>query len=322
MKRANIEKEKKKKIVNLNHTNGDKNGSIDSISSLELNSKHRNKERGGWNRLDNLSSTLQHYLQDHSMLDREYTINDEKNQESRFSLGMIKDRLTHFAVSTRINKVRNSVNKQKNNGEITFKFAQTKGTFLDQIMKHKDTSGGVCESISAHWISAHAKGKSIFSQLYVDGKKGKFHVDTLFSIKQLQMDGNKSSDQNRTTEDWLIEHGIQPRKGKEKFKEGDTGDKGTHSLIESICNPSGYKKISFFGKMAGHTVAAYVDDHKGITFFDPNFGEFKFPNHDSFINWFTQDFWTKSWYSKEIGLGEEFEVLNYIPEELGAIENA
>ncbi len=133
------------------------------------------------------------------MLDRQLTTDGKKNQESRFSFSMIKDRIVHFAVSTTLGSVRNSASKH--GGEITFKFAQTKGTFLDQIMKHSDTSGGVCESISAHWISAHAKGESVFDQLYVGGQKGQFHIDSLVSIKQLQMDGlDPYAEQSQITE--------------------------------------------------------------------------------------------------------------------------
>ncbi|AWK43404.1 YopT-type cysteine protease domain-containing protein [Photorhabdus laumondii] len=280
--------------------------------------------------LERLSAAIQRNLPGHSMLDRQLTTDGKKNQESRFSFSMIKDRIVHFAVSTTLGSVRNSASKH--GGEITFKFPQTKGTFLDQIMKHSDTSGGVCESISAHWISAHAKGESVFDQLYVGGQKGQFHIDSLVSIKQLQMDGiAQDVDQDTMTESWLSENGIQPRmktityqsaNGPINYKRpievnGQTGSNGTSDLLNAILDTgdkgSSYKKISFSGQMAGHAVAAYVDDLKGVTFFDPNFGEFHFPNKESFSNWFSQDFWSKSMYNKEIGLGQHFQVLNYEP---------
>ncbi|OWO80574.1 cysteine protease [Photorhabdus luminescens] len=303
---------------------------INTTAPLELNSQHTNRQRSGL--LDRFSATLQRNLPGHSMLDRELTTDGKRNQESRFSPSMIMDRLTHFGVRTRLGKVRNSVSKH--GGKVTFKFAQTKGTFLDQIMKHKDTAGGICESISAHWISAHAKGESVFDQLYVGGQKGKFHIDSLFSIKQLQMDGiDENADQDAMTESWLHEHGVQPRmktityqsfKGPIDQKRplevtGQTSNKGTEELLPAILDTngkaSGYKKISFLGKMAGHTVAAHVDDQKGVIFFDPNFGEFSFPDKISFSNWFTEDFWPKSWYNLEIGLGQHFKVINYEPKE-------
>ncbi|MBS9436577.1 YopT-type cysteine protease domain-containing protein [Photorhabdus noenieputensis] len=264
--------------------------------------------------LERLSATIQRNLPGHSMLDRQLTTDGKKNQESRFSFSMIKDRIVHFAVSTKLGSVRDSASKH--GGEVTFKFAQTKGTFLDQIMKHQDTSGGVCESISAHWISAHAKGESVFDQLYVGGQKGQFHIDSLVSIKQLQMDGlDPYAKQSQITESWLRENGIQPRSPLEVS--GETGSKGTKDLLNAILDTgdkgSGYKKISFEGQMAGHTVAAYVDDQKGVTFFDPNFGEFNFPDKTSFSNWFSQDFWSKSMYNKEIGLGQNFYVSNFEP---------
>ncbi|KTL60784.1 cysteine protease [Photorhabdus laumondii subsp. laumondii] len=290
---------------------------INTTTPLELNSQYTNRKRAGLR--ERFSTTLQRNLPGHSMLDRELTTDGMKNQESRFSPAMIMDRMMHFGVRTRLGKVRNSASKH--GGQVTFKFAQTKGTFLDQIMKHKDTSGGVCESISAHWISAHAKGESIFDQLYVGGQKGKFHIDSLVSIKQLQMDSYLDDEQSTMTEYWLGTQGIQPIMQKNDVDEhsskvvGQTGNKGTTDLLHAILDTgdkgSGYKKISFLGKMAGHTVAAYVDDQKGVIFFDPNFGEFSFPSITSFSRWFTDDFWPKSWYNLEIGLGQQFEVFNY-----------
>ncbi|WP_036768068.1 YopT-type cysteine protease domain-containing protein [Photorhabdus australis] len=316
------EKEKQRNsAIKLNDAIRNNEENMDMTSPLELNFQNTNRKSRGLR--ERFSATLQRNLPGHSMLDRELTTDGQKNQESRFSPSMIMDRLMHFGVRTRLGKVRNSASKY--GGQVTFKFAQTKGTFLDQIMKHKDTSGGVCESISAHWISAHAKGDSIFNQLYVGGKKGKFHIDTLFSIKQLQMDGYLDDEQSTMTEYWLGTQGMQPNIQRNDDTDehsskvvGETGNRGTKDLLHAILDTgdkgSGYKKISFLGKMAGHTVAAYVDDQKGVTFFDPNFGEFSFPDKTSFSHWFTDDFWPKSWYSLEIGLGQEFEVFNYAPE--------
>ncbi|WP_391529276.1 YopT-type cysteine protease domain-containing protein [Photorhabdus akhurstii] len=316
------EKEKPQKCpMQLRDSIGHDKEDINTTAPLELNSQYTNKKRPGLQ--ERFSATLQRNLPGHSMLDRELTTDGKKNQESRFSPSMIMDRLMHFGVRTRLGKVRNSASKH--GGQVTFKFAQTKGTFLDQIMKHKDTSGGVCESISAHWISAHAKGESIFDQLYVGGQKGKFHIDSLVSIKQLQMDGYLDDEQSTMTEYWLGTQGVQPSMQKNDEDEhsskivGQTGNKGTTDLLRAILDTgdkgSGYKKISFLGKMAGHTVAAYVNDQKGVVFFDPNFGEFSFPNITSFSHWFTDDFWPKSWYNLEIGLGKQFEVFNYEPKE-------
>lgn len=271
-----------------------------------------------------LEQAISRRLPGHSMLDKKLTSDGKVNQESRFAFSMIKDKLVHFVTSLMIKGVRSSV--EKHGGEIGFKFAQTKGTFLEQIMKHKDSAGGVCESISAHWMASHAKNESLFDKLYVGGEKGQFQIDTLVSIKQLQIDGvSEYADQNQVSQDWLGEHGLQAQIRTETFNgfsfdrplqiTGVTGEQGPAKLVEAILNTGGetsaYKKIGISGEMAGHAVAAFVDNEKGVSFFDPNFGEFNFPDKESFTDWFIQDFWAGSLYSKEIGLGQEFEVNNY-----------
>jgi YopT peptidase len=267
--------------------------------------------------LQRLSAAVQRNMPGQSLLDRELTSDGKPNQASRFSFSMIKDRLIHLGVRMFLGTVRDSV--PQHGGSVTFKFAQTKGAFLGEIMKHSETSGGVCESISAHWISAHAKGVSIFDKLYTGGQKGQFQIDTLVSIKQLQMDGIQGADQARVTSNWLQQNSVEPRMTMNGYPamraSGDTGSQGPAKLIASILDTNGetseYKKISFMGKMAGHTVAAHVDEHQGVTFFDPNFGEFHFPDKQSFGTWFSDAFWPGSKYNMEIGLGQEYEVYSF-----------
>ncbi|WP_421196132.1 YopT-type cysteine protease domain-containing protein [Aeromonas jandaei] len=268
--------------------------------------------------LARFSAAVQHNLPGRSLLDRQLTSDGKPNPTSAFRFSMIKDRLIHLGVRLFLGTVRDSV--PQHGGSVTFKFAQTKGAFLGEIMKHGDTSGGVCESISAHWISSHAKGDSLFNQLYTGGQKGQFQIDTLVSIKQLQMDGMQEHvDQAQVTSNWLTDHNLVPRMSKSGYPmppvSGQTGSQGPEQLVAAILDTRGesaeYKKISFSGKMAGHTVAAHVDEQQGVTFFDPNFGEFHFPDKEQFKNWFTNAFWPGSKYNLEIGLGQEFEVYNF-----------
>lgn len=261
------------------------------------------------------AATIQRNMSGQSLLDRPLTSDGESNQSSRFSFSMIKDRLIHLAVRMFLGTVRDSVPQY--GGTVSFKFAQTKGAFLGEIMKHSETAGGVCESISAHWISCHAWGGSLFDQLYTGGQKGQFQIDTLHSIKQLQIEGIRDNvHQASVTTSWLKKNGMVPRMSKFGYPyppvSGKTGSQGTSELLNAILDTNGetseYKKISFIGKMVGHTVAAYVDEQKGVTFFDPNFGEFNFPDKQSFGNWFSVAFWSKSKYNLEIGLGREYEV--------------
>lgn len=254
-----------------------------------------------------------------SQLDREVTSDGKQNQTSRFTFSRIKDRLMHLYVRAHLRDVRDSV--APHDGTIGFKFAQTKGAFLRQIMKHSKTSGGVCESLSAHWIARHGQGQSLFDRLYTNGQKGQFQIDELYSIKQLHIEGMADSvDQDQITESWLAKHDIRPRWPKTRVR-GETGAEGAQRLLDAMLDTAdqqdGYKKVGLEGAFASHTMAVYVHNDEGIVFFDPNFGEFRFPDKGSFRRWFAGAFWQRSGYHRQImGLGEKFEVFNYEPKSI------
>ncbi|PTB21498.1 cysteine protease [Trinickia symbiotica] len=245
-------------------------------------------------------------------LDRELTSEGQRNQTSTFAASMIRDRLIHLYFRARLSRVRSSVASY--GGTISFKFAQTKGTFLEQIMKHVETSGGTCEALSAHWIARHADGQSLFDRLYTNGRKGQFRIDELYSVKQLQIAGLANDvDQDRVTESWLREHGVK-RHGLRR--RGRTGAEGTGRLLDAMLDTAGrqdgYKSIELSGAHGSHGMAAYVHKDEGIIFFDPNFGEFRFPDAHKFRRWFTDAFWDRSGYRHQtFGLGREFVVLNF-----------
>ncbi len=255
-----------------------------------------------------------------SLLDRKLTSDGRPNQKSRFAFSMIRDRGMHCLVRLALGPVRESV--PRCGGEILFKFAQTKGAMLEQIMLHRDTSRGVCAALSAHWIAAHAQQDSLFNHLYVDGVKGRFQIDTLVSIKQLQMDGMApDQDQDKLMQGWLEQHGISPRRTCQGYVygavRGDTGSKGAVDLAAAIVDTAGkervYQLIGIAGKLTGHAMAVCIDHRQGVTFFDPNFGEFHFPNPEIFSHWLVTDFWRASRYNMALGVGEMFEVASYYP---------
>ncbi|CNK84434.1 T3SS effector cysteine protease YopT [Yersinia pseudotuberculosis] len=272
-----------------------------------------------------LSATIKHNQSGRSMLDRKLTSDGKANQRSSFTFSMIMYRMIHFVLSTRVPAVRESVANY--GGNINFKFAQTKGAFLHKIIKHSDTASGVCEALCAHWIRSHAQGQSLFDQLYVGGRKGKFQIDTLYSIKQLQIDGCKADvDQDEVTLDWFKKNGISERMIERHCLlrpvdvTGTTESEGLDQLLNAILDTHGigygYKKIHLSGQMSAHAIAAYVNEKSGVTFFDPNFGEFHFSDKEKFRKWFTNSFWDNSMYHYPLGVGQRFRVLTFDSKEV------
>ncbi|WNZ56521.1 YopT-type cysteine protease domain-containing protein [Microbulbifer sp. MKSA007] len=236
------------------------------------------------------------------------------------------DKTVLAVTGTRVNPVQQSVANHR--GQLTYNFSQCKDPVKAQITIHEDTSGGVCEALSAFWIKHHSDGGSLWDWLMPAGALDEQH---LFHVMTLQQAGTQDN-QDRTTEAWLSTQNIFPTSQNVfggAFPNGRGGNtiRGIHNprraqgqsgvfspnalAREIILDQTGgagcYKKIGLDGTFAGHAMAAWVA--QDITFFDPNFGEFWFESRNSFFNWFTQSFWHNSMYS--VGLSGGYEVRSY-----------
>jgi hypothetical protein len=73
-----------------------------------------------------------------------------------------------------------------------------------------------------------------------------------------------------------------------------------------------YVTIGAWGPGGAHAMAAYVGG-AGVTFFDPNFGDFTFATKAQFVDWFGT-FWHRSFYGNPFqGLGDSTEICEYAP---------
>ena len=215
-------------------------------------------------------------------------------------------------------------------GHCTYAFTQCKPPISTFLAQDESTAIGVCEALAAHWIKYHAEGGSMWNWLIVDGQVSMTKL--LFEVMQLQSKGILG-DQEAVTQAWLRKSGIAPVQGSmvlnrsrqmgarfipfeggqgRHVTEGRTGLLSCGDLARSLVrdNTGGagcYKKLYLSGKFGAHAMALWVA--QDIVFFDPNFGEFWFPNRSAFFNWFTQKFWSSSLYS--VGLSGEFEISPY-----------
>ncbi|WP_236566466.1 YopT-type cysteine protease domain-containing protein, partial [Pasteurella multocida] len=212
-------------------------------------------------------------------------------EQSRSVLQQVKDQFQPLKVKHKIDAVRDSVKDY--GGEVSFKYAQSKGEVYKEIVKHVETQHGVCESTCAHWIANKVsnQGEDFWQSMYEDGKKGHLKQEAIDSIKKLQtefMQSGSATQQFKLTDNWLQEQGVVP---KEK-KVGDLSRRdevaGTVSksdisalskaILDTGSDTAGAKKISINLEGGSHTVSALVQGEK-VVFFDPNFGEMTFPSH-------------------------------------------
>jgi YopT peptidase len=245
----------------------------------------------------------------------------EADGACRFRCRMLLDRVLHRAVGSRVAPVRLSVDRA--GGRVVRAFSQSQAPFVQNILRHKQTSAGVCEALSAHWIETHSRGACLWQELFCGDGHLQHQPDSLVSIRLLQSVGMKRDvDQDEATALWLALRGVVPRPVRQRRShatvvygicnqvEGVTGPTGTRELLDAMLERRGeaalYKKVQLTGRLCAHAIALRVD--QGVSFFDPNFGEFRFDDHASFRSWFAGEFWPRSCYGLELGLGQSFTV--------------
>ncbi|QIM62537.1 hypothetical protein A1D29_04065 [Pasteurellaceae bacterium Orientalotternb1] len=244
-------------------------------------------------------------------------------ENQRSVLQKIKDKFQPLRVGKKIKDVRDSV--EEFGGEVSFKYAQSKGEVFNEIIKHTETEHGTCEATCAYWIAKKVNDdQSLFNEIYPNGKEGKLDKQAFEKIKKLQTEfinsGSSATQQFKFTESWLNEQGVnvkQKQVGEYSRKDEVSGTVTntdvkalTKAILETNGNGSGVKKISINLQGGSHTVAASVKGEQ-VTFFDPNFGELTFKSHQQFENWFKDAFWSKSGYAGTDSNKRFFNVINY-----------
>lgn len=224
--------------------------------------------------------------------------------------------------------VRRSVNGS--GGSVSYAFSQCLEPVAGIIGTNKTTADGVCELLSARWIIEHAHGRSLKSWL------GGEHIDAskIRLLMQLFILGDSydpemvidpaargrgtlygtGAQQTKSTINYLMTQGLVRSTGQgraEAWREGQYGggEKIKHGLARAICEePGDYRTIGVWGRVGGHAMAAYAGLNS-VMYFDPNFGEFSFNSHDRFTNWFVNEYYPSSFYTKF--LGNSYEVYRF-----------
>ncbi|HHW7449700.1 TPA: YopT-type cysteine protease domain-containing protein [Pasteurella multocida] len=244
-------------------------------------------------------------------------------EQSRSVLKQVQDQFQPLKVKHKIDAVRASVAEY--GGEVSFKYAQSKGEVYKEIVKHVDTQHGVCESTCAHWIAnkVSSQGEDFWHTMYEGGKKGHLKQEAIDSIKKLQtefMQSGSATQQFKLTDNWLQEQGVVPKEKKvgdlsRRDEVAGTVSKSdisalTKAILDTGSDTAGAKKISINLEGGSHTVSALVQGEK-VVFFDPNFGEMTFPSHQKFESWLKEAFWEKSGYAGKKEGKRFFNVVNY-----------
>lgn len=224
-------------------------------------------------------------------------------------------------------------------GNVTWTFSQMTPPVDPLIKGHKTSSGGICEMLSAKWIERHAHDDHLANWLAPGGGGGGIDASKIRLLMQLFIIGNDmgpgdmigryggpNPDQTMATRMFLESRGLSLRSGSNPAVRSaaastmTSGSRGggkrrvlasqlARELVKERNSAGSYRTIGVWGPHAAHAMAAWVAED--VAFFDPNFGEFWFENHTSFVNWFPT-FWHKSHYSSPVvGLSDRWEVMDY-----------
>lgn len=149
------------------------------------------------------------------------------------------------------------------------------------------TRGGVCASISAHWLRCQASGQDFWS--WIKTVKGIASVINSQATGELNLDrgsakvpGGMAHETSGDPNAWIVRC-VGPSGMFLVSKEEST--RLAMQAADWILHKTGqYKFIGLYGDAGGHAVAA--SNVNGFTFMDPNVGEVRFPAPGNFMAWF------------------------------------
>jgi hypothetical protein len=218
------------------------------------------------------------------------------------------------AVNARTAAVRSTVTRH--GGKVSFAFSQNESAFTDVLDRDSLTAGGVCDALCWHWLAAQARSVATFSQMHPGGR---FTSETMASVLALQAEGlEKDASQTYGGMGWLLQSNPP---GDQLVIQGSsrTGEMQPASELDAMLDNllgddptehSRFGRIMLDGKRMGmelaHTVTVAIRPPNGdITYFDPNFGEFTFPNRKAFRAWF-DEYLVASDYAKSFSAQESW----------------
>ncbi|MCP5016049.1 MAG: YopT-type cysteine protease domain-containing protein [Ketobacter sp.] len=182
---------------------------------------------------------------------------------------------------------------------------QMQGFYNDKSQNLHDATyvGGMCHPMSLYWLALREKGeKSLFEWLKPGGVWDKGAINVLV-VKTAMYKNNKnnfvSSATHKDFDDQFFKH-----YGLNRYGAPLEGMSNVLSYIDR--KTAGYHMISLSGPTSGHAVAAHVQPGGESAFFDPNYGEYSFPN-PQFLGSFMKGFMKHSGYEAKYTVRQKIE---------------
>jgi Yersinia/Haemophilus virulence surface antigen len=165
-------------------------------------------------------------------------------------------------------------------GSCTQKFSQCTDPVARIINMLPGTSGGICLMLTASWIGNLANGKSLWNSVFFGGK---FNAAAIISIMHNFMDDEvQNIDWQTVRKYYAKQHNVSHVKTGASLGDGSVASAAiTQLMIQSIeAGPGAFVSLDISGPGGAHAVGAW-NARGSYLFFDPNYGEFSFPDAKS-----------------------------------------
>lgn len=162
-------------------------------------------------------------------------------------------------------------------GTCTQKFSQSTDPVAKIINILPSTANGICLMLAASWIGHLANGKSLWTDMYFGGQ---FNPAAIVTIMHNFIDDevqNINWAEVRTK--YFAQHNVAHVKKGTDLGSAAAGSTalGSNMVLAIDAGPGAFVSIDLYGPGGAHSVAAW-NAIGSFLFFDPNYGEFSFPN--------------------------------------------
>ncbi|MGG5819849.1 YopT-type cysteine protease domain-containing protein [Falsiroseomonas sp. HW251] len=188
------------------------------------------------------------------------------------------------------------------------------GTFM---RANPATAGGVCKALSLIWIGMHARETSFWDWLGTQGAINQVRAQSVmntFLSYDVHVRNFPGGDGDAWKDKWALDllkpYGVVAYTGVTGKRPARSGGKlyAVGNICDAINSLSDvYIQLSLGGRAGRHAVSFYAG-HPDVAFYDPNYGEYWFPDSRALKPWLAE-FMKVSRY--DVALGDDWVMRNY-----------
>jgi YopT-type cysteine protease-like protein len=180
------------------------------------------------------------------------------------------------------------------------KFSQSTDPVARIIAKLPSTNGGICMMLAAKWIGELANGGSMWDSIYFGGQ---FNAASIITVMHNFIDDEvQNLNWSYVREQYFKQHNVKhdkklPAIGNVKAASPEIGKHLATAITKA--GQGRWASLDLYGSGGAHSVAAWNAGSQTL-FFDPNYGEFSFPDQTKLRSWLGT-FGTISGYKRGFG---------------------